>query len=76
MHIWHIAERNVQQHIFNIIYFKAIQFTISESIISLKCRTANIKPNQNHSATDRIDPLQYRGVSLLSNIHKIYTPVF
>ena len=38
-------------------------------------RTAIIKPIPKHSSIDKIDPLHYRGISLLPNIYKIYSSI-
>ena len=37
--------------------------------------TAIIKPIPKHSSIERIDPLQYRGISLLPNLYKIYSSI-
>ena len=52
---------------------KLFNLLFHNCIIPLKWRTSIIKPIPKHSGLVIIDPLQYRGISLLSNHYKIYS---
>ena len=43
------------------------------SFIPSERRTSIIKPIPKHSAIDKIDPLQYRGIYVLPCLYKIYS---